>query len=132
MLLALGHTLKRPPCTRQVRKDGRTIVTFLFEPTSSGASEPCGKLASRWAALESQDPGDQDERALRARLSWLADLRASSDPVATAYATSVWRDVCLSIVKATPRMVEVRGGGAPAFFREDASAQEIQQMQKYL
>lgn len=132
-LLALGNTLRRPPCTRQVRKDGRTIVTFLFNPSTAGAVESCGKVAVRWAELEAQDPGDQTPDELRARLAWLAELnRKTDDPVALAYANAGWRDVALSIVKATPRMVEVRAGGSVAFFREDASPEEIKQMQRYL
>lgn len=132
-LLALGNTLRRPPCTRQVRKDGRTIVTFLFNPSTAGATDSCGKIASRWAAIEAEDPGDQTPDELRARLLYLAELnKKTDDPVAVAYANAGWRDVALSIVKATPRMVEVRTGGTVAFFREDASEQELKQMQKYL
>lgn len=132
-LLALGNTLRRPPCTRQVRKDGRTIVTFLFNPGTEGAVDSCGKIAVRWSELEAQDPGDQTPDDLRARLIWLSELsRKTDDPVASAYANAGWRDVALSIVKATPRMVEVRTGGSVAFFREDASPQELKQMQKYL
>jgi hypothetical protein len=132
-LLALGNTLRRPPCTRQVRKDGRTIVTFLFNPSTADAIDGCGKIAVRWSELESQDPGDGTPDALRARLLWLTELtRKTDDAVAVAYANASWRDVCLSIVKATPRMVEVRAGSSVAFFREDASPSEIKQMQRYL
>ena len=45
-LLALGQTLRRPPCTRQIRRDGKTIVTFIFEVGQ------CGKLAAEWMRLE--------------------------------------------------------------------------------
>jgi len=132
-LLALGNTLRRPPCTRQVRKDGRTIVTFLFNPATEGAHDTCGSIAGRWSALEAQDPNDATPDDLRRRLAWLTELgRMTDDPVAMAYANAGWRDVCLSIVKATPRMVEVRAGGSVAFFREDASEAEIKQMQRYL
>lgn len=132
-LLALGNTLRRPPCTRQVRKDGRTIVTFLFNPTTEGAHDTCGSIASRWSELEAQDPNDATPDDLRRRLTWLSELgRMIDDPVAMAYANAGWRDVCLSIVKATPRMVEVRANGSIAYFREDASEAEMKQMQRYL
>lgn len=132
-LLALGNTMRRPPCTRQIRRDGQTIVTFLFNPTTAGATDSCGKIASRWAELEAQAPNDATADDLRARLLWLAEIRnLSEDAVAAAFANAAWRDVCLSIVKATPRMVEVRAGGAVAFFREDATVSELNQMKKHL
>jgi hypothetical protein len=131
-LLALGNTLRRPPCTRQVRKDGKTIVTFLFNPTTEGAVDSCGKLAVRWMELESQDPGDETPADLQNRLTWLAELRAEGDPVALAYANSGWRDIALSIVKATPRMVEVQGRNSIGFVREDATAADIKNIQKHL
>ena len=55
-----------------------------------------------------------------------------SDPVALAYANGAWRDLALMIVKATPRMVEIYGRDSIGFVREDASARDIQQMQKLL
>ena len=132
-LLALGNTLRTPPCTRQVRKDGRTIVTFLFNPSTKGAVDSCGKIAVRWSEIEAKDPSDSTPDALRARLVWMKELsEQKNDPVALAYANAAWRDVCLSIVKATPRMVEVRSGSSVAFLREDASEEEIRQIQKYL
>ena len=131
-LLALGNTLRRPPCTRQVRKDGKTIVTFLFNPTTEGAVDSCGKLAVRWMELESQDPGDETPADLQNRLTWLAELRAEGDPVALAYANSGWRDIALSIVKATPRMVEVQGRNSIGFVREDATAADIKNIQRHL
>ena len=93
-LLSLGETLQRPPCTRQVRRDGSTIVTFLFESGS------CGKHASVWMKLQEQDPGTDTPDALQARIKWLGSLDAS-DSVATAYLNAAWRDIALMIVKAT-------------------------------
>ena len=133
MLLFCGHTLRRPPCTRQIRRDGRTIVTFLFNPASEQSLETCNKLAARWVEIEQKDSGDQTEDALRERLVYAAELAKSDDKVAQCYANAIWRDVALSIVKATPRVVEVTGSGCVAgFFREDASADEIQKMSRYL
>jgi hypothetical protein len=131
-LLALGNTLRRPPCTRQVRKDGRTIVTFLFNPATEGAVDTCGKLAVRWMELENQDPGDETPAELQNRLTWLAELRESADPVALAYANNIWRDTALAIVKSTPRMVEISGGGAMGFVREDATPEDIRKIQRHL
>lgn len=125
-LLSLGQTLRRPPCTRQVRRDGKTIVTFLFEPGE------CGRFAARWMELEQQDPGSETPETLTARLKWLRELVKDSDPVALAYANNAWRDLALMIVKATPRMVEIYGRDSIGFIREDASPQDIQQMQKVL
>lgn len=133
MLLFCGHSLRRPPCTRQVRKDGRTIVTFLFHPASEQSLETCNKLAARWVEIEQRDPGDESEAALRERLVFAAELAKSKDKVAQCYANSIWRDVALSIVKATPRVVEVGGEGQRiGYFREDASPEEIKKMSKYL
>lgn len=131
-LLCLGHTLRRPPCTRQVRKDGRTIVTFLFNPSTEGAVDSCSKLASSWVKLEEKDPGDATPDDLRARVKWLAELCKSDDALEFAYANAGWRDIALSIVKSTPRMVEIAAGGSIGFIREDASQSEIRQMQNYL
>lgn len=133
MLLFCGHTLRRPPCTRQVRRDGQTIVTFLFNPASEQSLETCNKLAARWVELEQKDSGDQTEDALRKRLVFAAELARSEDKVAQAYAHSIWRDVALSIVKATPRVVEVAGeNGSMGFFREDVGQDEIKKMSRYL
>lgn len=133
MLLFCGHTLRRPPCTRQVRKDGRTIVTFLFNPASEQSLETCNKLAARWVEIEQRDPGDESEAALRERLVFAAELAKAEDKVAQCYSNSIWRDVALSIVKATPRVVEVGGEGQRmGYFREDASPEEIKKMSKYL
>jgi hypothetical protein len=133
MLLFCGHTLKRPPCTRQVRRDGRVIVTFLFNPASEQSLETCNKLAARWVELEQKDSGDQTEAALRERLVYAAELATSEDKVAQCYAHAIWRDVALSIVKATPRVVEVTGSGsATGYFREDASPEEVKKMSRYL
>lgn len=133
MLLFCGHTLKRPPCTRQIRRDGRTIVTFLFNPASEQSLETCNKLAARWVELEQKDSGDQTEDALRQRLVYAAELAMSQDKVAQCYAHAIWRDVALSIVKATPRVVEVTGSGSSTgYFREDTSPQEVQKMSRYL
>jgi hypothetical protein len=131
-LLCLGHTLRRPPCTRQLRRDGAQIVTFLFNPTTEGASEPCGKMAARWAKIEEQDPGSNSEQALRERLKWLRELSTTDDAVAFAYANAAWRDIALSIVKSTPRMVQIEAAGAIAFVREDASPQDRRNLSKYL
>jgi hypothetical protein len=131
-LLCLGHTLRRPPCTRQLRRDGAQIVTFLFNPNTEGASEPCGKMAARWAKIEEQDPGSNSEQALRDRLKWLRELSTTDDVVAFAYANSAWRDIALSIVKSTPRMVQIEAAGAIAFVREDASPQDRRNLSKYL
>lgn len=133
MLLFCGHTLRRPPCTRQVRRDGRTIVTFLFHPASEQSLETCSKLASRWVEIESRDPGDQSEGDLRDRLAFAATLAVSEDAVARCYANSIWRDVALSIVKATPRVVEVgESEQRMGYFREDASPEDVKKMSKYL
>jgi hypothetical protein len=133
MLLFCGHTLRRPPCTRQVRRDGRTIVTFLFNPASEQSLETCNKLAARWVELEQKDSGDQTEDALRQRLVYAVELSQSEDKVSQCYAHAIWRDVALSIVKATPRVVEVAGSaGAMGYFREDVSPEEIKKMSKYL
>lgn len=131
-LLCLGHTLRRPPCTRQVRRDGRTIVTFLFNPASEGAADNCGKLAAQWLALEAADPGDRTPEDLEKRIGWLKTLADSDDALEFAYANSGWRDICLSIVKSTPRMVEVSAGTGFGYIREDASPQEISRLQNYL
>lgn len=124
-LLSLGETLQRPPCTRQVRRDGSTIVTFLFEPGL------CGKHAMAWMKLQEEDPGTDTPEALQARIKWLRSLDAA-DPVATAYINAAWRDITLMIVKATPRMVALHGTGTMGFIREDASEQDIQNIQRRL
>lgn len=131
-LLCLGHTLRRPPCTRQIRRDGRTIVTFLFNPSTQGVVDSCGKLASQWLGLEAKDPGDATPEALTKRVAWLAELAASDDALEFAYANAGWRDVCLSIVKSTPRMVEVSAGDGLGYIREDATPDEIRKLQNYL
>lgn len=125
-LLSLGQTLRRPPCTRQVRRDGNTIVTFLFE------SGDCGRIAARWTEIEQQDPGSETPENLTKRIAWLRELVKDNDSVAVAYANGAWRDLALMIVKATPRMVEIYGRGSIGFVREDASAQDIKQMQRLL
>jgi hypothetical protein len=125
-LLSLGETLRRPPCTRQVRRDGKTIVTFLFEPGN------CGKLAAQWTRLETEDPGSDTPETLTARLKWLRAMEAEADPVKTAYANAAWRDLTLMIVKSTPRMVEVYGEGTMGFIREDATPEDLRKMQKRL
>ena len=133
MLLFCGHTLRRPPCTRQIRRDGRTIVTFLFNPASEQSLETCNKLAARWVEIEQKDSGDQTEDSLRQRLVYAAELSRLEDKVAQCYAHAIWRDVALSIVKATPRVVEIAGSaGATGYFREDVSTEEINKMTKYL
>lgn len=131
-LLCLGHSLRRPPCTRQLRRDGAQIVTFLFNPTTEGADQPCGKVAARWAQIEEQDPGSNSEQALRDRLKWLREISDPQDAVAFAYANSAWRDIALSIVKSTPRMVQIEAAGAIAFIREDATQQDHRNLAKYL
>jgi hypothetical protein len=125
-LLSLGENLRRPPCTRQVRRDGKTIVTFLFEPGN------CGKHAAQWTRLETEDPGSETPEALTARLKWLREMQTEADPVKTAYANAAWRDLALMIVKATPRMVEVHGKDAMGFIREDATAEDIRNIEKRL
>ena len=133
MLLCCGHTLRRPPCTRQVRRDGRTIVTFLFNPASEQSLETCNKLVARWVEIEQKDSGDQTEEGLRERLIYAISLGKSDDKVAQCYANAIWRDVALSIVKATPRVVEVTGSnGGTGFFKEGVSQDEIQKMSRYL
>jgi hypothetical protein len=82
--------------------------------------------------LEGQDPGDQTPVDLQNRLTWLAELREEGDPVAIAYANSGWRDIALSIAKATPRMVEVQGRDSIGFVREDATPQDIKNIQRHL
>jgi hypothetical protein len=131
-LLCLGHSLRRPPCTRQIRRDGQQIVTFLFEPSTEGAIETCGKIAGQWSVIEAKDPGSGSEQALRDRLVWLREMSDPKDPVAFAYANAAWRDIALSIVKATPRMVQIEAAGAIAFIREDATPQDHRNLSKYL
>jgi hypothetical protein len=125
-LLSLGQTLQRPPCTRQVRRDGSTVVTFLFEPGN------CGKLALQWFKIEEQDPGTDTPADLQNRITWLRELEEEPDPVKTAYINAAWRDIALMIVKATPRMVAIHGAGMMGFVREDASKEEIRQIQRQL
>jgi hypothetical protein len=125
-LLSLGQVLRRPPCTRQVRRDGKTIVTFLFEPGE------CGKIAARWMQIEQQDPGSDTPEALTARLKWLREITADNEAIATAYAGGAWRDLALMIAKATPRMVEIHGPDAMGFIREDATPEDIRKMQSRL
>lgn len=125
-LLALGQTLRRPPCTRQIRRDGKTIVTFLFEVGE------CAKLAAAWTRLEQDDPGTDTPETLTARLKWLRQIVADNDPVATAYANAAWRDLALMIVKTTPRMVEIYGAGTMGFVREDATEADIKNIQSQL
>lgn len=131
-LLALGHSLRKPPCTRQVRRDGNQIVTFLFQPATEGAFETCGKVAARWSQLQEEDMGGDNEDDLRDRLVWLRKISQSEDPIAIAYANAAWRDICLSIVKATPRMVQVEAGGAIAYIREDATVQDMRRFQSQI
>lgn len=131
-LLSLGHTLRRPPCTRQVRRDGKTIVTFLFEPSTEGALDTCGKLAARWMELQEQDAGSDCEEDLADRLKWLREIVADNDPVAIAYANAAWRDLALMIVKATPRMVEIYGRDSIGFVREDATPKDLKNIQSQL
>ena len=125
-LLSLGQTLRRPPCTRQVRRDGNTIVTFLFEPGD------CGSIAARWMELEGQDPSSETPELLTARLKWLRQIVTDNEPVAVAYANAAWRDLALMIVKATPRMVEIHGASTMGFIREDATQDDIAALQKRL
>ena len=125
-LLSLGHTLRRPPCTRQVRRDGKTIVTFLFE------SGDCGRIAAQWMEIEQKDPGSESADALTKRIKWLREIVVENDPVSVAYANAAWRDLALMIVKATPRMVEIYGRDSIGFVREDATPEDIKQIQKML
>lgn len=89
-------------------------------------------MATRWAKIEEKDPGSNSEQALRDRLKWLRELSTTDDAVAFAYANSAWRDIALSIVKSTPRMVQIEAAGAIAFVREDASSQDRRNLSKYL
>jgi hypothetical protein len=125
-LLSLGETLQKPPCTRQLRREGHTIVTFLFNPGG------CGKTAAQWARLEADDPGSSTPDALNARLHWLREIGAENDPVKTAYANAAWRELTLMIVKATPRMVAIHGKDTMGFIREDATAADIRNIQSQL
>jgi hypothetical protein len=125
-LLSLGQSLRRPPCTRQVRRDGNTIVTFLFE------SGDCGRIAAQWMEIEQKDPGSESADALSQRIKWLREIVVENDPVAVAYANAAWRDLALMIVKATPRMVEIYGRDSIGFVREDATPEDIKQIQKML
>ena len=131
-LLSVGHKLHSPPCTRQIRKDGKTIVTFLFNPANSTADQTCSDIALQWVRLEESDPGDRSEDNLRERIEWLASLNDLKDAVKFSYAISAWRDLALNIVKSTPRMVETKINGKMAFFREDATQEDIAKMTKYL
>jgi len=65
-------------------------------------------------------------------VTWLRELGEEPNPVATAYANAAWRDLALMIVKATPRMVEIHGADSMGFIREDATAQDIRNIQKHL
>lgn len=125
-LLSLGQSLRRPPCTRQIRRDGNTIVTFLFE------SGDCGRIAAQWMELEQKDPGSESADALTKRIKWLREIVVENDPVSVAYANAAWRDLALMIVKATPRMVEIYGRDSIGFVREDATPEDIKQIQKML
>jgi hypothetical protein len=125
-LLSLGQSLRRPPCTRQVRRDGNTIVTFLFE------SGDCGRIAAQWMEIEQKDPGSESADALSQRIKWLREIVVENDPVSVAYANAAWRDLALMIVKATPRMVEIYGRDSIGFVREDATPEDIKQIQKML
>jgi hypothetical protein len=125
-LLSLGETLRRPPCTRQVRRDGKTIVTFIFEPGN------CGKHAAQWMKLEGEDPGSDTPEPLTARLKWLREMQAEPDPVKTAYANAAWRDLTLMIVKATPRMIEIHGRDAIGWINENTSPEDIRKIQSRL
>jgi hypothetical protein len=125
-LLSLGQSLRRPPCTRQVRRDGNTIVTFLFE------SGDCGRIAAQWMEIEQKDPGSESADALSQRIKWLREIVVENDPVSIAYANAAWRDLALMIVKATPRMVEIYGRDSIGFVREDATPEDIKQIQKML
>jgi hypothetical protein len=125
-LLSLGETLRRPPCTRQLRRDGNTIVTFMFEKGG------CGSHAVKWLELEQQDPGSDTPVNLQNRVTWLREIVEDNNPVAVAYANSAWRDLALMIVKATPRMVEIYGKDAMGFIREDATPADLKQIGKYI
>lgn len=125
-LLSLGQSLRRPPCTRQIRRDGNTIVTFLFE------SGDCGRIAAQWMEIEQKDPGSESADALTKRIKWLREIVVENDPVSVAYANAAWRDLALMIVKATPRMVEIYGRDSIGFVREDATPEDIKQIQKML
>jgi len=125
-LLSLGQRLRRPPCTRQVRRDGQSIVTFIFEPGD------CGALAARWTRIEAEDPGTDTPEALARRVEWLRTMREENDEVKNTYANAAWRDLALMIVKATPRMVEIHGRDAMGFLREDATRADIRAMQRHL
>ena len=125
-LLSLGQSLRRPPCTRQIRRDGNTIVTFLFE------SGDCGRIAAQWMEIEQKDPGNESADALTKRIKWLREIVVENDPVSVAYANAAWRDLALMIVKATPRMVEIYGRDSIGFVREDATPEDIKQIQKML
>jgi hypothetical protein len=52
--------------------------------------------------------------------------------VAVAYANGAWRDLALMIVKATPRMVEIYGRDSMGFVREDATPQDLKNIQSQL
>lgn len=82
--------------------------------------------------LEQRDPYDNTPEDLQRRLSFATELATSDDPVSRCYANAIWRDVAISIVKATPRVVEYSREGRTAYFREDATPEEIKQMSKYL
>ena len=125
-LLSLGQSLRRPPCTRQIRRDGNTIVTFLFE------SGDCGRIAAQWMEIEQKDPGSESADALTKRIKWLREIVVENDPVSVGYANAAWRDLALMIVKATPRMVEIYGRDSIGFVREDATPEDIKQIQKML
>lgn len=125
-LLSLGQTLRRPPCTRQVRRDGKTIVTFIFNVGD------CGRIAARWTELESRDPGSETPETLTKRLKWLREITADNEAIAVAYANAAWRDLALMIAKATPRMVEIHGTDSMGFIREDAAPADIRKMQSRL
>ena len=84
-----------------------------------------------WMKLQEQDPGTDTPEDLQDRIKWLRSLDAS-DPVATAYCNAAWRDIALMIVKATPRMVALHGTGTMGFIREDATEQDIRNIQRRL
>jgi len=130
-LLFYGYKLCRPPCTRQVKRDGRTIVTFLFEPRGGALSMSCNEFGVVWQKLEVTDPSDATPEALRERCTWLAKLAKSTNPVEVAYANAGWRDIALSIVKATPRMIEMSEQGL-SFIKEGATAKDISKLQQYI
>ena len=131
-LLTLGNTLRKPPCNRQIFANGKTVVTFLFNPFTLGAKDTCGKLAIKWMELENDDPGDGTATKLRERLEYLNKLHASGCPLAMIYSATGWRDVCLSIVKNTPRVVEVTGEFGRGFFHENATDEDVAKMGAYL